>query len=538
MSSSKKHTILIVDDDTIIRQRLQGELSRGYYNVFTAGTGVEALAVIEKEKPQIILLDVKLPDMDGLELLSGIKKDCPDSEVIIMTGYGAEEVAIQALRRGAIDYIEKPIDLVVLDAAVGRAREKVDSKVKIAYRQTLLVVDDDQEMANRLQRILKKEGYDALTAYSGREALDIVLKNKIEVVITDIMMEDMNGIELIIEARKLYSDLECIVITGHKDNELAVKSLRAGAIDYLTKPLDLDELTLSVERAIEKINLNRTSLYRNRELKISSEIISKMNEELERRIQERSEELARTQSQLFQTSKLATLGEMAAGLAHEMNQPLGGIALTSKSFRKMHAKGLLDEAELFQGLDDIEFSVKRMNKIIEHIRTFARQDSLKFVEVDVAATIDSALTLLGEQFRLHGIEVELVYNPEVPKIAGEPFQMEQVWINLLSNARDAMDEKGQKEPGYKKKLRITISFVPELKQVTAVFADNGPGIPLDIRARVLEPFFTTKEVGKGMGLGMSISYGIIEAHHGDITFDDSDLGGAEVTVLLPLKQEE
>ncbi|MEE8399039.1 MAG: response regulator, partial [Desulfobacterales bacterium] len=380
--------------------------------------------------------------------------------------------------------------------------------------------------------------YAVLCAYSGEEAIEVIFKNKIEVVITDIMMADMNGIDLIKRALKTYSNLECIVITGHKDNELAVRALRAGAFDYLTKPIDLEELTISIKRAIEKINLNLTSLYRNRELTISSEIITRMNEELERRIEERSSELAQTQSQLFQTSKLATLGEMAAGLAHEMNQPLAGISLTSRSIRKMKDREKLTDEELISGLDDIELSVKRMARIIEHIRTFARQDAMKFSEVAVNSTIDSALSLMGEQMRLHGIEIQTDYSPSIPKITGEPFQLEQVWINFLANARDALDGIGDREAGFQKQLRISTSLDPEADMLKVMFSDNGPGIPEDVRDKVMEPFFTTKEVGKGMGLGLSISYGIVDSHQGEIALGQSDIGGAEITVLLPLRVEE
>ncbi len=538
MNDDQTQSILIVDDDPVLAEGLKNELSRSYFKTSTAGNGAEALDRIGRQMFDIVLLDVQLPDIDGLDLLNQIKEKHRECEVIIMTGFGAEEIAVQALRRGAIDYVEKPLDLEVLRAAVGRAQEKVASKEKVQTRDTLLIVDDDREMVTRMERILTKEGYAVLCAYSGEEAIEVIFKNKIEVVITDIMMADMNGIDLIKRALKTYSNLECIVITGHKDNELAVRALRAGAFDYLTKPIDLEELTISIKRAIEKINLNLTSLYRNRELTISSEIITRMNEELERRIEERSSELAQTQSQLFQTSKLATLGEMAAGLAHEMNQPLAGISLTSRSIRKMKDREKLTDEELISGLDDIELSVKRMARIIEHIRTFARQDAMKFSEVAVNSTIDSALSLMGEQMRLHGIEIQTDYSPSIPKITGEPFQLEQVWINFLANARDALDGIGDREAGFQKQLRISTSLDPEADMLKVMFSDNGPGIPEDVRDKVMEPFFTTKEVGKGMGLGLSISYGIVDSHQGEIALGQSDIGGAEITVLLPLRVEE
>ncbi|MFH1292649.1 MAG: response regulator [Pseudomonadota bacterium] len=540
----KTKTVLIVDDDRIIREQLQKELKREYFKTFLASDGKTALESLNREEIDIVILDVRLPDMDGLEVLKEIKEKRPDCEVIVITGMGSQEIAIKSLRKGAIDYIEKPIEMDELSAALGRAQEKLADKKELSYKNMLLVIDDDEAVVKRLKKVLEKEGYEVVGANSGKEGLNIIANNKIDVVITDIKMDDMDGIEVIQRAKKLYRDIEGIVVTGFKDQELAIRSLRAGAIDYITKPINLEGLLFSIKRAIERINLNRDRLYRNRELKISSEIISKMNEELERRIEERSKELNQTQAQLFQTSKLATLGEMSAGLAHEMNQPLGGISLVSKYMRKLMERDKLTKEEIDSGLGDIEASVKRMAKIIQHIRTFARQEALKFSKVDVNETIDSALGLLGEQLRLHEIEVVVDLCRTLPEIVGEPFQLEQVWINLISNARDALDEKekeiseaGSQGMNYKKRLSISTLHDPEseMPSVEVCFTDNGIGLKEESIGRIFEPFFTTKEVGKGMGLGLSICHGIIETHKGEL-FIESETGEGATTarIILPI----
>ncbi|NVL90191.1 MAG: response regulator [Desulfobacterales bacterium] len=531
----KTKTVLIVDDDKIIREQLEKELKRNFFKALLAADGKTALETFSQEEIDIVILDVKLPDIDGLKVLKTIKAKKPDCEVIVITGLGTQEIAIQSLRRGAIDYIEKPIEIDELAAALGRAQERLAEREELAYKNRLLVIDDEEEIVKRLKRVLEKEGYEVVGAYNGKDGLNIIENSKIDVVITDIRMDDIDGIEVIERAKKLYRDIEGLVVTGFKDQDLAIRSLRAGALDYLTKPINLDELLFAVQRAIERINLNRDRLYRNRELKISSEIISKMNEELERRIEERSKELSQTQAQLFQTSKLATLGEMSAGLAHEMNQPLGGISLTAKHLGKLMERGKLTNEEIESGLRDIETSVKRMSKIIQHIRTFARQDTLTFSEVDVNETIDSALSLLGEQLRLHEIEVKLELDPALPKITGEPYQLEQVWINLIGNARDALDEKGNQIIDYKKRLNIsTINHsASETPSVEVRVTDNGIGLTEEQGERIFEPFFTTKEVGQGMGLGLSITHGIIESHKGTIEVEGKDGEGTTVRILLP-----
>lgn len=537
----KTQTVLIVDDDKIICEQLEKELKRNFFKTFLAADGKTAIETFDRERIDILLIDVRLPDMDGLEALTKVKEKKPDCEVIIITGFGTQEIAIQSLRRGAIDYIEKPIKIDELNAALGRAQEKLAEKEELSYKNTLLVLDDDKEIVTRLKRFLEKEGYEVFGAFSGNQALDIIEKNKIDVVITDIKMDDLDGIEVLKRAKRLYKDIEGIMVTGYKDRELSINSLRAGAIDYITKPIDLEELLISVKKAIERINLNRNRLYRNRELKISSDIISKMNEELERRIEERSNELNDTQAQLFQTSKLATLGEMSTGLAHEMNQPLGGISLIAKNFRKLLERGRLSKEEIESGLDDIETSVKRMSKIIQHIRTFARQDTLKFIQVDVNETIDSALSLLGEQLRLHEIEVVTDLSTSLPRITGEPYQLEQVWINLITNARDAVDEKEKRisdgilqVTDYKKVITISTTCDQGSKSIELRVGDNGIGMTEEQREKIFDPFYTTKEVGKATGLGLSISYGIIENHKGKIETESKDGEGATIRVILPI----
>jgi len=533
-------TILIVDDDELVRTQLLKELKRNFFNTFIAGNGEEAIGIFNNEDIDIVLLDIKLPDTNGLNILERIKQEKSECEVVVITGYGTREIAIQSLRRGAIDYIEKPIQLDELFAALGRAQEKLAEKKELNYKHTLLVIDDEEEIVKRLKRILVKSGYEVFTASCGKDGLDIINTYKIDVIITDIKMSDMNGIEVLQKAKRLYPDIEGIMVTGFKGQELAIKALRAGAIDYIVKPVNLDALLFSVNKAIERINLNRNRLYRNRELKISSEIISKMNEELEKRIEERSKELSQTQAQLFQTSKLATLGEMSAGLAHEMNQPLGGISLVVKNLQKLIEKDKLDLDELKLGLNDIDASVYRMSKIIKHIRTFARQDTLKFSKLNVNETILSAISLLGEQLRLHDIKVSLDLDDTIPEVTGEPYQLEQVWINLITNARDAVDEKAKKihnkdieyETSYHKEIIIKTIYEKATENVIVIVKDNGLGISNEVKEKIFTPFFTTKEVGQAMGLGLAISYGIIESHKGKIEIAGEESLGAEVRVRL------
>ncbi|MBF0477941.1 MAG: PAS domain S-box protein [Candidatus Omnitrophica bacterium] len=252
-----------------------------------------------------------------------------------------------------------------------------------------------------------------------------------------------------------------------------------------------------------------------------------------------------SQAQLFQTAKLSTLGEMATGLAHEINQPLGGISLVITMFKKFLEKKIFTEDKLSAGIKDIETCINRMTQTITHIRSFARQEKLETQEVDVLLTIDSALILLGEQLRMREVEITKMIEPNLPKIMGEPHQLEQVWINFLSNARDAMDFK-QKQieegaislTGYHKNLIITLTHDKDANMLLVSFTDNGIGVPDEFKKKIFDPFFTTKEVGKGTGLGLSISYGIIESHKGRIEIESKAGEGAVFKVYLPIEKRD
>ena len=226
-----------------------------------------------------------------------------------------------------------------------------------------------------------------------------------------------------------------------------------------------------------------------------------------------------TEQQLIQASKMATLGEMATGVAHELNQPLSVIK-TASSFciKKIDKKEPIQEQTLTSLLQKIDSNVDRATKIIVHMRQFARKTDLKLVPVQVNDVLDKAFEIFSQQLRLKGIRVVRQMEKDLPLITADPDRLEQVLINLLINARDAIEERwGDAEaPGEKK---IILRTHCEQNRVVAEVCDTGCGIPEGIRDKIFEPFFTTKDVGKGTGLGLSISYGIIQDCNGEIGVD-------------------
>jgi histidine kinase len=245
-----------------------------------------------------------------------------------------------------------------------------------------------------------------------------------------------------------------------------------------------------------------------------------------------------TEQQLIQASKMTTLGEMATGVAHELNQPLAVIKTASRFFmKKIDKKEKIEDEILDTMATEIDSHVDRATKIINHMRQFGRQSDVTPEKVRVNDTLERALRILNQQLKVRGIEVRRDLEPDLPFVLADQDRLEQVFINLLINARDAIDEKWQSQPHQKGEKKISLKTSSDGKEITAVVSDTGHGIPNAILDRIFEPFFTTKKVGQGTGLGLSISYGIIKDCKGSIQAVSDKTGGTRFIVKLPIAGE-
>jgi len=243
-------------------------------------------------------------------------------------------------------------------------------------------------------------------------------------------------------------------------------------------------------------------------------------------VQRREQELRDKQEQLVQAAKLATLGELTTGVAHELNNPLNNIGLFVGNAIDQIQMNRASPQELLRELHGAMQQVRKATEIISHLRTFGRAAPTSRERLFIYEVVQRALSLLHEQLRDRQIEVQLDLASESPVVVGNSIQLEQVFINVLANARDALTESRQK--------RIAISGRSNSKMVELNFQDSGPGIPPGLEKRIFDPFFTTKEVGKGTGLGLSIAYGIIKDHQGTISVASRPGEGASFRIQLPL----
>jgi PAS domain S-box-containing protein len=244
---------------------------------------------------------------------------------------------------------------------------------------------------------------------------------------------------------------------------------------------------------------------------------------------------------LIQAGKMATLGEMATGIAHELNQPLNVIRLGCDYVVKKTKTGqILSHEDLVNLTRELTFSVDRASRIISHLRQFGRKADDSMGPIDLNMPIRNVFTLLGSQLEARGIRWELALDYHLPQILGDANRLEQVFINLLLNARDAMlaDEKAARSQETPTAKAIKIESYLIGNRVVVTVSDTGPGVPEAIKNQVFEPFFTTKKTGEGTGLGLSISYGIIREHHGTIEIDSGKTHGATFRLTFPVLKTE
>jgi len=239
-------------------------------------------------------------------------------------------------------------------------------------------------------------------------------------------------------------------------------------------------------------------------------------------------DLNKSKAQVIQASKLATLGEMSSGVAHELNQPLNVIRLALANCRHEMKNGLGNTEKILGKFDRVDGQVRRATAIIDHMRMFGRKASESFAPVNVVDVLQGALLLLREQLRLSNIKLLEQY-PESGDLVvlGHEIQLEQVIINLISNAKDVLNQ-GAEEA--QKEILLTVS--ENHQNVSITVQDNGGGVPSEILSRIFEPFFTTKGVGSGTGLGLSVSYGIVKDMGGELSVTNEG-GGARFNIQIP-----
>ncbi len=396
----------------------------------------------------------------------------------------------------------------------------------------ILIVDDQTANLEVLAAVLEFAGYANVSCLSdSRQLLDVFQQFQPDLVLLDLHMPHIDGLAAMNQLAAVISGddyLPILVLTGDNTSAAKEKVLAHGAHDFLSKPLNRTEVQLRVKNLLETRHLH---------LQLKGQ-----NAALEQRVRERTEladELGRTNQKLLETQahlihseKMAGLGQLVAGIAHEINNPLAfvinNLYIVQEKLEKLADKGAELPPEAFAKIGKMQVRIKdayegatRVKELVSKLRTFSRLDEGTVKTINIHESIESVLLFLGHKMEGR-IEIERRYG-EVDMLTCLAGELNQVLMNIVANAIDAIDGQG----------RITLATEQRNGDFVIRVRDTGKGIPEDICNRVFEPFFTTKPIGQGTGLGLAISYGIVKAHRGSMDFSTKIGEGTEFTLRIP-----
>jgi signal transduction histidine kinase/DNA-binding response OmpR family regulator len=554
-------TILIIDDsleDRAVCSRFLSRHPAGVYTCIQAGTGTEGLAIYHAARPDCLILDFGLPDMDGLQFLAAMQAGSPSQRcpVVLLTGQGSEQIAVQALHCGAQDYLVKG------DVSADLLHRTITNTIEQFRLHRIL---EEHRCTLRRQNIELRQREECLAALNATLEQRVAERTALLELLQDITIA-ANEATRSAEALQFAVDRICAYMgwpVGH-----AYLAVAPGVARWTPTPIwhlevaepytafqqatQTAELTAgegligqvgALKKPVWNVDMSTNPDGRRRHAALAAglkagfalpilvgqeiagilefyantplapnlpllEALTHMGTQLGRVIEREraAEQLQHQQEALRQREKLATMGSLLASVAHELNNPLAVIALQADLLREE-----VSGSAMAEHIEEIIQAATRCERLVRNFLTLSRQHPPERVAVDLNTLITNTLELLQPAFRVDAVTVDLCLDADLPSIRADADQIQQVLVNLITNAYQAL-----REVQAPRQVTLTTRCDTARTRVILEVVDSGPGIPPALRTRIFEPFFTTKPPGAGTGLGLSMCQSIIEGHGGTI----------------------
>ena len=384
--------------------------------------------------------------------------------------------------------------------------------------EKILIVDDEQMILELTSMVLDHRGFEVQTVDNATDSYEIIERDRPALVLLDYMMPRVNGLDALKEIRARFPDTYVIMFTGKGSEEVAVELMKAGASDYILKPFSNAKL---VER-IESVLRVRAIEMRNRELlqeqkKLLDEI-ERWNRELEQRVAQKTKELEQAHHEILLTEKLASLGHLSAGMAHEIRNPLNSISL----FAQVLTSGLKNDPEMQSYSEKIVNEVERIDAILVKLLSTSKRANFQLRSIRLDDVIEASLQPFLAQIEAQNVNLQKTLQENTPSILADADELGQVFSNLFANALFEMKQGGS----------LSVALECDDSEALVTISDTGAGIPEEHMNKIFDPFFTTKE--RGTGFGLSVVLRIVKTYAGRIHVESEPGQGTTFQVWLPL----
>jgi two-component system NtrC family sensor kinase len=502
--------ILVIDDEKSIRLLLKISLTHKGYEVITAENGEKGIEAFEQERPPIVLTDIKMPGMDGIEVLRRIRQIDPETEVIVVTGHGAMDLAIQSLQLGASDFITKPVGNEALSVALRRAKERLDTRRML------------KEYTNNLENMVKEATKELSERYEYEG-------NLIHHSIDGIIAADKQGNIITFNqgAERIFGYSKDEVI-GKMDIGILYPPGIAEEIGQglYTKEREREGMHNWQEtRVLGKdgheipVGYSGTILYRNGEVIGSVGFFHDLRD------------IKRLESELIKSERLAAIGQTVAGLAHCIKNIVtaleGGVYVVSRGLKKG------DMGKFNTGWDMVERNISKISGLVLDLLSYSRERKPEYKSCSPNVIANEVCELMDSQAKESGIEIVRDFDPTIGEVSLDPKGIHRCLLNLMSNAIDAC--KYDEDDGKEHVVQVTTKRESD-GAIILQFSDNGCGMDEAVRKQIFSSFFSTKG-STGTGLGLLVTQKIVQEHGGTISVDSQPGKGSTFTIRLPREHQ-